>query len=113
MNLIDIISLAKAGYKKSDIDELLSVPVDEPEPIEAIQNSTEIENDSKGEPLPSPEISENVPDYEKLYNEIMKELETVKNDLKIAQENNRRENHGPDHETDPYSDLAEIVRGYM
>ena len=29
MKLLDIISLAKAGYKKSDIDELLKIEVDE------------------------------------------------------------------------------------
>ena len=62
MNLLDIISLAKAGYKKADIDELLAIQIDEPEP-EPQPDSTEPENGSKGEPEPSPEPSANDPDF--------------------------------------------------
>ena len=111
MNLIDIISLAKAGYKKADIDELLAVPVDEPDP-ESAAGSTEPENGSKGEPEPSPEPSANDPDYERLYKEVLEQLNILKEDLKVAQEHNRRsDNSGND--PDSMDDLADVFRSYM
>lgn len=111
MNLLDIISLAKAGYKKADIDELLAIQIDEPEP-EPQPNSTEPENGSKGEPEPSPEPSAKDPDYEQLYNELRSELDKVKNDLKVAQEHNRSKPIDPN-DPDPMADLADVFRSYM
>lgn len=111
MNLLDIISLAKAGYKKADIDELLAIQIDEPEP-EPAAGSTEPDDGSKGEPEPSPEPSADDPDYEQLYNELRSELEKVKNDLKVAQDANRKKPVDPDH-PDPMADLADVFRSYM
>lgn len=111
MNLLDIISLAKAGYKKADIDELLAIPIDEPDP-EPAAGSTEPDDGSKGEPEPSPEPSANDPDYEQLYNDLRSELEKVKNDLKVAQDANRKKPVDPDH-PDPMDDLADVFRSYM
>ena len=111
MNLLDIISLAKAGYKKADIDELLAIQIDEPEP-EPAAGSTEPENGSKGEPEPSPEPSANGPDYEKLYKEVLEQVNILKEDLKVAQEQNRRaDNSGND--PDPMDELADVFRSYM
>ena len=113
MNLLDIISLAKAGYKKADIDELLAIQIDEPEP-EPAAGSTEPDNGSKGEPEPSPEPSANDPDYEQLYNDLRSELEKVKNDLKVAQQRNiSHDNSGNGKEVSAWDDLADIARGYM
>ena len=111
MNLLDIISLAKAGYKKADIDELLAIPIDEPDP-EPAAGSTEPDDGSKGEPEPSPEPSANDPDYEQLYNDLRSELDKVKNDLKLAQDANRKKPVDPDH-PDPMEDLADVFRSYM
>ena len=111
MNLIDIISLAKAGYKKADIDELLAVPIDEPDP-EPAAGSTDPDDGSKGEPEPSPEPSANDPDYEQLYNELRSELDKVKNDLKVAQDANRKKPVDPN-EPDPMAELADVFRSYM
>lgn len=111
MNLLDIISLAKAGYKKADIDELLEIPIDEPDP-EPAAGSTESDDGSKGEPEPSPEPSANDPDYEQLYNDLRSELEKVKNDLKVAQDANRKKPVDPN-EPDPMADLADVFRSYM
>ncbi len=111
MNLLDIISLAKAGYKKADIDELLAIQIDEPEP-EPQPDSTEPDIGAKGAPDPSPEPSANDPDYEQLYNELRSELDKVKNDLKVAQEHNRQKPVDPDH-PDPMDDLADVFRSYM
>ena len=111
MNLLDIISLAKAGYKKADIDELLAIPIDEPDP-EPAAGSTEPDDGSKGEPEPSPEPSADDPDYEQLYNDLRSELDKVKNDLKLAQDANRKKPVDPDH-PDPMEDLADVFRSYM
>lgn len=111
MNLLDIISLAKAGYKKADIDELLAIPIDEPDP-EPAAGSTDPDDGSKGEPEPSPEPSANDPDYEQLYNELRSELDKVKNDLKVAQDANRKKPVDPN-EPDPMADLADVFRSYM
>ena len=111
MNLLDIISLAKAGYKKADIDELLAIQIDEPEP-EPAAGSTEPDDGSKGEPEPSPEPSANDPDYEQLYNDLRSELNKVKNDLKVAQEQNRRKPVDPK-DPDPMAELADVFRSYM
>ncbi len=111
MNLLDIISLAKAGYKKADIDELLAIQIDEPEP-EPQPDSTEPDIDAKGAGDPSPEPSADGPDYEQLYNELRSELDKVKNDLKVAQDANRKKPVDPDH-PDPMEDLADVFRSYM
>ena len=113
MNLLDIISLAKAGYKKADIDELLAIQIDEPEPKPAA-GSTEPDDGSKGEPEPSPEPSANDPDYKQLYNDLRSELEKVKNDLKVAQQRNiSHDNSGNGKEVSAWDDLADIARSYM
>ena len=111
MNFLDIISLAKAGYKKADIDELLAVPIDEPDP-EPAAGSTDPDDGSKGEPEPSPEPSAKDPDYEQLYNELRSELDKVKNDLKVAQDANRKKPVDPN-EPDPMAELADVFRSYM
>lgn len=113
MNLIDIISLAKAGYKKADIDELLAIQIDEPEP-EPQPDSTEPDIGAKGAPDPSPEPSADDPDYEQLYNELRSELDKVKNDLKVAQQRNvSHDNSGNGKEVSAWDDLADIARSYM
>ena len=114
MNLFDIISLAKAGYKKADIDELLAIQIDEPEPEPQPDNSTEPDIGAKGAPDPSPEPSADNPDYEQLYNELRSELDKVKNDLKVAQQRNiSHDNSGNGKEVSAWDDLADIARGYM
>lgn len=113
MNLIDIIALAKAGYKKADIDELLKIQVDEPD-IPAAPDSTDPESVPEGGTGESPEKTADDPDYKQLYMDIQSELEQMKNDLKIAQDQNRHVNNsGAGNEPDPWKDLEEIARGYM
>ena len=117
MNLLDIISLAKAGYKKSDIEELLKIPVDDPDPDPNPADpdgSTGNPADPKGGAATSPEDDpdDNKPDFEKLYNDIQKELEKVKNDLKVAQDANRKLPVDPN-DPDPMAELADVFRSYM
>ena len=88
MNITDIIALAKQGYKPADIKELielstLDVNSDVPEPETETPDESDTENDNK--PV----------DYKALYENSVKELETVKasnkklsDDLKQAQADN-------------------------
>lgn len=111
MKLTDIIALAKAGYKKSDIEELLDVPVDEQETSE-ISDSRDDGITSEGDVNELPEETEIKPDYEKLYMELMDDYNNLKNDLKIAQEHNIRHDNSLD-ETDVMKELEDVFRSYM
>lgn len=115
MNLLDIISLAKAGYKKSDIDELLKIQVDEPDQGQPAPESTEPDAAPEGgADDKSPENTQTDPDYEQLYNQLREELDKVKTDLKAAQDINRNSNQGASgNAPDPWKDLEDIARGYM
>lgn len=84
LGILDIVALAKAGYKASDIKELMSVEVADPTPEDggmetpadkeaqpATENSAkETEKDKQG----APEKEDDV-DYKSLYEEKCKELE--------------------------------------
>lgn len=88
MNITDIIALAKQGYKPADIKELielstLDVNSDVPDTETGTPDEPDTENDNK--PV----------DYKALYENSIKELETVKasnkklsDDLKQAQADN-------------------------
>lgn len=112
MNLLDIISLAKAGYKKSDIDELLKIQIDESEKTDDSSTSMDEENTSEGEGVDCPEESDEKPDYEKMYKDLTTEFEKVKNDLKTVQESNRKKDNS-EKETDPMKDLEDVFRSFM
>lgn len=121
MNLMDIISLTKAGYKKKDIDELLKVEVDEPKPDD--QKSTEPETGPEGGPEQSPEDdhaasgdpetgAEPEPDYKSQYENLKKEMDELKKQLKEAQLANVRKNSEPE-QTDRDKEVADIFRSFM
>lgn len=113
MNLLDIISLAKAGYKKSDIDELLKIQIDESEKTDDGSKSMDEENTSEGDSVDCPEESDDKkPDYEQMYKDLETEFEKVKTDLKTLQENNRRKDVSGN-ETDPMKELEDVFRGFM
>lgn len=115
MTLGEIIALAKAGYRKQDIDDLLKIQIDEPDPDPdpgADPDSTEPDTGSKGDPGASPEDPEDKPDYEDMYSSLKEEFDKLKEDLKKAQEKNIHKNNGGD-DPDPYKDLGEALRGYM
>ncbi len=111
MNLLDIISLAKAGYKKSDIDELLKIPDDDPGP-DNDPESTEPENGPEGGPEDVPEDQKNEPDYKELYTNLEKEMEDLKKQLQSAQDKNRRQNND-DPKPEDAEAINDIFRNFM
>lgn len=88
MNLSELIALAKAGYKKKDIDELLKLDVTpEPEPEEPAQENgprEDAEAQPAGEESPVNDEIEN----EEL-NAAREEIDKLKKDLDLAQSLNR------------------------
>lgn len=102
MNIKDIIDLAKAGYKISEIKELLSLEIPET-PSKTVETSTVddkanfLSTDEASavvgeEPKAAAEDSQDKEeiDYKKLYEESQAKLAKVTNDLKAAQKANVR-----------------------
>lgn len=88
MNLSELIALAKAGYKKKDIDELLKLDATpEPEPEEPAP-----ENGPKEDAELQP-AGEESPDNDEIENEELnaarEEIDKLKKDLDLAQSLNR------------------------
>lgn len=80
--LSEILSLAKAGYKKKDIDEILKME-DSKKTEEDLQDSKDT---SVGAPIND---GNGTKDFETLYTETLKKLSEVEKKLKIAQSDNR------------------------
>lgn len=80
--LSEILSLAKAGYKKKDIDEILKME-DSKKTEENLQDSKDT---SVGAPIND---GNDTKDFEALYTEALKKLSEVEEKLKIAQSENR------------------------
>ena len=113
MKLTDVIALAKAGYKKADIDELLKVPVDEQEPEAEDPESTDAETGPEEEAgEESPEESETDPvAYKQLYEDLKKDHDTLQKELKKAQKTNIKKDSSGGESTQ--SDLEDVFRAYM
>ena len=110
MKLTDIIALAKAGYKKEDVDELIKIELPQ-DPEEDPEKSTEPNTGSEGDPEPSPEDPQE-PDFEVKYKELVTEFEKLKDDLKKAQEKNIKTPSDPLPD-DSMKELEDIFRAYM
>lgn len=97
MNLTDVIALARAGYKKKDIDELLAIEVEEPEePQEKVEE--------KEEPEETEEEEEPAVDYKKLYEESQEQL-------KAAQKKNVKEPMKDDSKKDE-DVVADLIKNF-
>lgn len=116
LSIFDIVALAKAGYKASDIKELTSVDVPEEDKF---GNENEADTTSKTSEQPpaensakasekveaGTETSDNDIDYKKLYEEKCAELEN-------AQKLNTKMPI-PNTETDNKTSINDIVRKFM
>lgn len=110
MKMTEIIALAKAGYKKSDIDALLAVDIDEISEDSTEENLTDEESadttvdmaDGKAEQKKEEEHSERKeePDYKALY-------EKACADLKLAQEANLTQNIKKEDDSPSINDILD------
>lgn len=112
MKLTDIISLAKQGYKPADIKELISMADDTTEKEEP-ETEPEKEEPEKEEPKTEPEKEpETEPDKSPTLDELKKEIEKLKSELKVAQQKNvRTEVDGKPQNVDDAID--DMFREYM
>lgn len=110
MKMTEIIALAKAGYKKSDIDALLAVDIDEASEDSTEENLTDEESadttvertDGKAEQKKEEEHSERKEelDYKALY-------EKACADLKLAQEANLTQNIKKEDDSPSINDILD------
>ena len=108
LGLFDIVALAKAGYKKKDIDQIIAgdgdknlppadnngpdnkVPDNGPEPSKEPDNNNP--DDGKGDDTPEPEDDK---DYKKLYEDLQKSSADMQSQIKELQSKiNSKDNSG-------------------
>lgn len=115
LSITDIVALARAGYKPADVKELITLSEKVTEPIPEEQQAatapTSEETTESAEPEKAPENAEKDPEPEKMVN--YKELyEKSQNDLKAAQEANRKQD-ASGNAKDPSEDLKSIIASYL
>ena len=116
VSIIDYLTLAKAGYKKADIDQIIALSKQEEaekpeEPQAATLNNDNVEKasaDPEGEPeneASTEEPVKEVIDYKSLY-------EKSQEDLKTAQAANRKRDNSDAH-TYGKKDLQDAIRSFL
>lgn len=112
MNLLDIISLTKAGYKKKDIDDLLKLELEpaEPDEPETENEPEEVSQDQPEESGTESEMPETV-----TVESLQKKIEKLEVDLKQAQKQNREKGEELDHNQpdETQKRLEALARSYM
>lgn len=110
MKLEDIIALAKQGYKKADIEELINLAKETEKEPEPVSTEEEVPEGGSSEPVNAPEdvkVPEPEPDYKMLY-------EQSQATIKQMQQNNVTKNLGGSAGDPSDSEiLNEIVRSFM
>lgn len=116
VSIMDYLLLAKAGYKKADIDKILSQPEKEEETnpeeqpaataptLEETTESAELEKAPEKEEKPEPKKDEI--DYKKLY-------EQSQEDLKSAQAANRAKDNSNAPDADPLAEIRSKIGTYF
>ena len=115
MNLVDIIALAKQGYKPNDIKELLAMaetePAPDPAPAPAQDPAPAPAPDPAPAPAPIPDPETPTPAKEtgQAGNDIVEELKATIKDLQ--QQNIKQDLSG--NVPDPQKAIDDMVRAYM
>lgn len=113
LNVMDLLSFAKAGYTPKDVKELLSMEVPEPKDLEVITDSPE--QKAASENVPKEETQETQPqadagaddiDYKKLYEETCDKL-------KKAQELNTQKEASNISSSDDMQAVDDFLRSIM
>lgn len=118
MKITDAIALAKAGYKKADIEEMLSSKdnADQPDqvPDQTLDPGESTVDDITTDDLEDDKSREEQDiDYKKMYEETQKELENMRDQIKKLQEDNRHRNNDDKTQNDTDARLYDIFRAYM
>lgn len=113
MNLTDIITLAKQGYKPGDIRELIelskvSEPEPQPEPKKDPEPATEIVTNE----VVKNEKQDDEKDYDAIIANLKAENEKILADLKTAQEHNRQQSMPIEPEMSREDKLKDIAKAF-
>ena len=108
MNLSDIITLAKQGYKPGDIKELIELSKTVPE-----QPEPDLAKNEKQDIVPPEEQKDPEPDYKTELEKLMKETEQLKADLKAAQEHNRNQANPEQPKPSREESLKDIAMAFL
>ena len=115
MNINDIIALAKSGYKKKDIDELLKLETPEPAPDPAPDPdpAKPIENDRKDDAEDEATGGDDKADdsINEQLTEALKRIAELEEKLKKAQSTNIKKNVSDD--KNEAADRADRIRDYV
>lgn len=100
LSIKDVVALAKAGYSVKDVKELMQIEAEEPKdtPKEEPKDTPKDIEEPKEEPKAIEEPKDVKPDYEKLYNELIKK-------------NNRANIAGNEKSEDEL--ISDLVRDFM
>lgn len=115
IGIIDYITLAKAGYKKAEIDEIIAHSKEE----EAVKPEEQLGANTVDNPVSSPEAekpTEKVEETTKSKEDEInyKELyEKSQEDLKKAQAANRAGDNSGNRSEDPEKDLRALIGSYL
>ena len=126
LGLFDIVALAKAGYKKKDIDAILAGAGDttpeptvtsDPEPKEPTEGkepskvpATDPIPEGKGDDAPAPQDDK---DYKKMYEDLQKSSEDMQNQIKELQSRiNSKDYSGSSGNDTTMADLMSSFRNF-
>ena len=113
MNLMDIIELAKQGYKPSDIKELLNLSIPEPVPGEGAQK-TEDAKPPQVKPEGNDAGVDDSDNYKQMYEDLKAKNEELEKSLKDAQKSNTSKDvSGNEKPEDFENTLNEWVKSFM
>ena len=124
LGLTDIVSLVKAGYRKKDIERMKEVaaeipeqPSGDPEPSPSNDPSPAQVTDPIPEADKKTEVTEEIPepekvDYKKLYEDLKKETDDMKNTIKDLQQKNNTANRDDLTADTTESDLLAAFRNF-
>lgn len=114
IGLADTLKLLAAGYKKKDIDALASI---DETPIEQGQDLITTPTAQPSEdPAPVSEEKEEVPDYKKLYDDLVKKNQEAEDKIKKLQQDNVHGNSAPaaaEAKEKQQASLNDLVRSFM
>ena len=119
MNISDIVALAKAGYKPSDVKDLINLASSKEEPRQDEEKDqdkkSEQHDDGKEQPKEAPKKStDDSPKEANAIDEYKKEIEDLKSQLqKLQSDNVHKDNKDKDNEKSDEDILTDITRSFM
>lgn len=87
LSIMDTLALARAGYKKSEIKEIMEQS-NATEELPAPAEDTSVKNEAEKEPEVEKPVADDGPDYKTMYTDLQKQVESLTSKLEAAQKAN-------------------------